>query len=70
MLIRNEGHEYAVSCVEWYTVDNGLFFSGGFDKTVRVWDPNEMKVRIYSPVTEFTRYMLLKYYSHLYSFVG
>lgn len=40
---KNRGHEFAVSCVQWYTVDNGLFFSGSFDKTVRVWDPNEMK---------------------------
>ena len=34
------GHTSAVSCVQWYPVDAGLFVTGGFDGRVLAWDPN------------------------------
>lgn len=33
-------HGYAVTTVQWYPVDTGLFVSGSTDGTVKVWDTN------------------------------
>jgi DNA excision repair protein ERCC-8 len=35
-------HEFNVASVLWYTVDTGLFLSGGSDATVRLWDTNRV----------------------------
>ncbi|KAK9710058.1 hypothetical protein K7432_008659 [Basidiobolus ranarum] len=40
---RNSGHEYAISGINWYPFDTGLFTTSSFDKTIRVWDTNSMK---------------------------
>lgn len=32
------GHPYSVSCIEWYTIDNGIFLSSDFDGNVILWD--------------------------------
>ena len=42
------GHLYSVTSVEWYHIDNGLFISASFDKTVKVWDTNA-----FQPACEF-----------------
>jgi DNA excision repair protein ERCC-8 len=34
------GSQYAVNAVCWYTVDTGLFVSGGHDGGVHLWDTN------------------------------
>lgn len=33
-----DGHRYSVECVRWFPTDNGIFVSGGFDKTIKIWD--------------------------------
>lgn len=33
-----DGHRYSVECVRWFPTDNGIFVSGGFDKTLKIWD--------------------------------
>ncbi|KAL0480567.1 DNA excision repair protein ERCC [Acrasis kona] len=38
------GHKFSVSCVEWYSQDNGMFMTGSFDKTLKVWDANRLEV--------------------------
>eukprot|EP00656_Telonema_subtile_P028906 TRINITY_DN3167_c0_g1_i5.p1 TRINITY_DN3167_c0_g1~~TRINITY_DN3167_c0_g1_i5.p1 ORF type:complete len:348 (+),score=45.34 TRINITY_DN3167_c0_g1_i5:314-1357(+) len=35
-----DAHTYAVTAVQWYAVDTGLFFTGSMDETVKVWDTN------------------------------
>lgn len=35
-----EGHSFAVTSVKWYGKDTGMFFTGSFDRTVKVWDTN------------------------------
>ncbi|KAK9835172.1 hypothetical protein WJX81_003251 [Elliptochloris bilobata] len=42
------GHAFTVSSVVWYAIDTGLFVSGSFDKTVKVWDTNALR-----PACEF-----------------
>ncbi|KAG0412563.1 hypothetical protein HPB47_010285 [Ixodes persulcatus] len=41
---RNEAHRFAVSTVQWYPCDTGLFTSSGMDSELRVWDANALKV--------------------------
>lgn len=35
-------HKYAVTTVQWYPVDTGLFLSSSVDKSLRVWDANSL----------------------------
>lgn len=37
---RSPGHAFAVSSVDWYPVDTGMFFTASFDQTVAGWDAN------------------------------
>lgn len=37
-------HDRAVSCVEWYPVDNGMFISGSMDESVRIWDATRLNL--------------------------
>jgi WD40 repeat protein len=53
------GHLYSVTALEWYKIDNGMFISASFDKTVKVWDTNafrpacefRLKERVFSATT-------------------
>ncbi|CAM6087515.1 unnamed protein product [Calypogeia fissa] len=39
-----QGHKFAVSSVQWYPVDTGLFVSGSFDYRINLWDTNTLQV--------------------------
>lgn len=41
---RRTGHQYGVSGVQWWPQDTGMFLSGSFDHTVKVWDTNSLQV--------------------------
>lgn len=43
-LVRGDAHEFSVTGVGWYPRDTGMFVTGSFDKSVRVWDTNNAKV--------------------------
>lgn len=36
----NEGHQYGITSLKWYAVDNGMFFTGSNDCFVKLWDTN------------------------------
>ncbi|ODV95346.1 hypothetical protein PACTADRAFT_50082 [Pachysolen tannophilus NRRL Y-2460] len=40
---RRMGHEFGISCIKWWPLDNGLFISSSFDNTIKVWDTNNFK---------------------------
>ena len=42
--IRSDQESHAISVVEWYVHDNGIFTTSSKDKFVRVWDANELCV--------------------------
>lgn len=37
-------HSDAVTGVEWYPIDTGLFVSSSFDRTLKIWDANRQEV--------------------------
>lgn len=37
-----KGHKYSVNSIKWFPKDTGIFVTGSSDKSVRVWDTNEM----------------------------
>lgn len=41
-------HKYSIRSVKWYKKDNGMFFSGSNDCSVKIWDTN-----LFEPVMEF-----------------
>lgn len=43
-----QGHKYAVSSAIWYPIDTGLFISGSFDHSIKVWDTNTTQVKMFS----------------------
>ena len=38
------GHLFAVTRVQWYPADTGLFATASLDGTVKLWDANEAQV--------------------------
>ena len=38
------GWSHAISVVQWYPHDTGIFTTSSVDKTLRVWDTNELCV--------------------------
>jgi len=38
-------HKFSVETVQWYPHDTGMFVSSSFDKTMKVWDTETLKVR-------------------------
>jgi DNA excision repair protein ERCC-8 len=41
---RKTAHQFGVSSIEWWPFDTGMFVSGSFDHTIKVWDTNELSV--------------------------
>lgn len=37
-------HNFSVETVQWYPYDTGMFVSSSFDKTMKVWDTETLKV--------------------------
>lgn len=46
-------HKFSVETVQWYPHDTGMFVSSSFDKTMKVWDTETLKVRV-CPSTKTT----------------
>ena len=42
--IHSDHESHAISAVEWYVHDNGIFTTSSVDKMVRIWDTNELCV--------------------------
>lgn len=40
---RKSVHQFGISSIQWWPHDTGMFISGSFDHTVKVWDTNEME---------------------------
>lgn len=38
-------HKFSVETVQWYPYDTGMFVSSSFDKTMKVWDTETLKVK-------------------------
>lgn len=36
-------HKYGITTLKWYKADNGMFFTGSNDKTVKIWDTNRFE---------------------------
>jgi DNA excision repair protein ERCC-8 len=39
-----DAHRKAVTCVQWFPQDTGLFATGGLDSFVKLWDTNSLTV--------------------------
>ena len=39
---QKNGHKFCVNSVKWFPNDTGIFVTGSSDKTLKVWDTNEM----------------------------
>ena len=39
----NYSHKHSVECVSWYGDDNALFITSGSDKTLKIWDTQNLK---------------------------
>uniref|UniRef100_Q0V9H6 DNA excision repair protein ERCC-8 n=1 Tax=Xenopus tropicalis TaxID=8364 RepID=Q0V9H6_XENTR len=37
-------HKFSVETVQWYPHDTGIFTSSSFDKTLKIWDTNSLKL--------------------------
>ncbi|CAL9730347.1 radiation-sensitive protein 28 [Monosporozyma unispora] len=37
----SQSHEYGITTLKWYGPDNGMFFTGGNDSMIKIWDTNE-----------------------------
>jgi DNA excision repair protein ERCC-8 len=40
----DDAHSYSISCVQWYPIDSGMFFTSGMDSKFKVWDTNSLQV--------------------------
>lgn len=36
----DSAHEYGITTLKWYGPDNGMFFTGGNDSMIKIWDTN------------------------------
>lgn len=41
---KSGAHSYSCSCVQWYPIDSGMFFTSGMDQRFKVWDTNSLQV--------------------------
>lgn len=39
---RKSVHMFGISAIQWWPYDTGMFVSGSFDHTVKIWDTNEL----------------------------
>ncbi|XP_010191614.1 PREDICTED: DNA excision repair protein ERCC-8-like, partial [Mesitornis unicolor] len=37
-------HKFSVETVQWYPFDTGIFTSSSFDKTLKIWDTNNLQI--------------------------
>lgn len=37
-------HLYKINTIKWYNIDNGIFFTGGQDNLVNIWDTENFKI--------------------------
>lgn len=37
-------HKHSISCIQWYPIDTGMFFTSGMDKMFNVWDTNTLSI--------------------------
>jgi len=51
-------HKFSVETVQWYPHDTGMFVSSSFDKTMKVWDTETLKVRETTFLTVITHWLL------------
>lgn len=51
-------HKFSVETVQWYPHDTGMFVSSSFDKTMKVWDTETLKV--HHPTPQTNQLMALK----------
>ena len=44
--LKNEkfAHSFSISCIQWYPIDTGMFFTSGMDNKFKVWDTNNLQV--------------------------
>jgi len=40
----HKAHQYAISSVQWYNRDTGMFISAGMDGFIHIWDTNCLKI--------------------------
>lgn len=52
-------HKFSVETVQWYPHDTGMFVSSSFDKTMKVWDTETLKVREHPPTN--TTFIIIDY---------
>lgn len=45
---RKMGHQFGISCIQWWPFDTGMFVSSSFDHYLKIWDTNELE-----PVHDF-----------------
>ncbi|KAK9332472.1 WD40-repeat-containing domain protein [Lipomyces starkeyi] len=38
-----KGHKYGISGISWWPFDNGMFITGSFDETIKVWDTEALE---------------------------
>ncbi|QLG71830.1 hypothetical protein HG535_0C01790 [Zygotorulaspora mrakii] len=39
----SEGHRFRIASAKWYSIDNGMFFTGSNDCRVKIWDTNSFE---------------------------
>ena len=40
----SSSHDHQITCIQWYPIDSGMFFTSGMDQKFKVWDTNTLQV--------------------------